>query len=390
MNRTEILSIAKKYGSPSFVFDLDILSDRMKEIKSIVGEDISLCYSIKANPFLVDAMTKLTDHLEVCSSGELNICIARNVDMKTIIFSGVNKTAADVKKAVECDLGIYTVESIQHLNLLNAEALLQGKVIPVLLRLTSGNQFGMDETVLAQVVKDRHQYAGVEIKGVHFFSGTQKKKTAENEKEMEYLLSFIENLEAETDFAFEKLEYGPGLPFPYFANEDFSDTLMPLKNVLPLLKKISAKYQLTIEMGRFYASPCGYYITSIVDVKNNKDVNYCIIDGGINHINYYGQTLAMKLPVITHYPEKQGEMKEWAICGSLCTAADLIVRKYPFTQLEIGDLLVFENIGAYSITEGIYLFLSRQMPRVILYSKDTGAVLVRDFYNSDKLNTIQE
>ena len=128
----------------------------------------------------------------------------------------------------------------------------------------------------------------------------------------------------------------------------------------------------------------------IVDVKTNKDINYCIIDGGINHVNYYGQTLAMKLPVISHYPEKSGEMKEWAICGSLCTAADLLVRKYPFTDLAIGDLLVFENIGAYSITEGIYLFLSRQMPRVILYSKDTGAVMVRDFYNSDILNTIRE
>ncbi|MBR5874587.1 MAG: alanine racemase [Oscillospiraceae bacterium] len=390
MNKTEILSIAEKYGSPSFVFDLDILSDRMKEIKSIVGDDIALCYSIKANPFLIDAMTKLTDHLEVCSPGELNICIARNVDMKSIIFSGVNKTAEDVKKAVECNLGIYTAESMQHLNLLNNEAVSQGKNIPVLLRLTSGNQFGMDETILTQVVKDREQYSGVTIKGIHFFSGTQKKKTAENEKEINYILAFMEKVEAEAGFVFEKLEYGPGLPFPYFANEDFSDTLSPLKRAMPALKKAADKYELTIEMGRFYASSCGYYLTSIVDIKTNKDVNYCIIDGGINHVNYYGQTLAMKLPIISHFPEKTGEMKEWAICGSLCTAADLLVRKYPFTDLAIGDLLVFENIGAYSITEGIYLFLSRRMPRVILYSKGTGAVLVRDFYNSDILNTIQE
>ena len=335
-------------------------------------------------------MTKLTDHLEVCSPGELNICIARNVDMKSIIFSGVNKTAADVKKAVECDLGTYTAESMQHLTLLNNEAIAQNKVIPVLLRLTSGNQFGMDEAVLTQVIRDRDMYTGVKIKGIHFFSGTQKKKTAENEKEIDYLLSFMENIKAETGFEFEKLEYGPGLPFPYFANEDFSDTLSPLKQALPALKKAAAKYELTIEMGRFYASSCGYYLTSIVDTKTNKDVNYCIIDGGINHINYYGQTLAMKLPIISHYPEKSGNMKDWAICGSLCTAADLVVRKYPFTELAIGDLLVFENIGAYSITEGIYLFLSRRMPRVILYSKEKGAVLVRDFYNSDLLNTIQE
>ena len=54
-----------------------------------------------------------------------------------------------------------------------------------------------------------------------------------------------------------------------------------------------------------------------------------------------------------------------------------------------GDLLVFENIGAYSVTEGIYLFLSRKMPRIVLYNGISDIRLARDFVDTSRLNTIQ-
>ena len=54
-----------------------------------------------------------------------------------------------------------------------------------------------------------------------------------------------------------------------------------------------------------------------------------------------------------------------------------------------GDLLVFDNIGAYSVTEGIYLFLSRKMPRIVLYNGISDIRLVRDFVDTSRLNTIQ-
>ena len=53
-------------------------------------------------------------------------------------------------------------------------------------------------------------------------------------------------------------------------------------------------------MGRFIAASCGVFVSSVVDLKTNKEQNYCIIDGGINHINYYGQTMAMKIPAYTY------------------------------------------------------------------------------------------
>ena len=71
-----------------------------------------------------------------------------------------------------------------------------------------------------------------------------------------------------------------------------------------LLESLNFKGKVVLEMGRFLAAACGYYVTSIVDMKVNKEQPYVIMDGGINHLNYYGQAMAMKQPYC-----RQGEKK---------------------------------------------------------------------------------
>ena len=65
----------------------------------------------------------------------------------------------------------------------------------------------------------------------------------------------------------------------------------------------------------------------------------------------------------------------------------ILLKKLPLTDARVGDYLVFHNIGAYSVTEGIYLFLSRKMPKIYLYSEDGGAVKLRDGLETWMLNT---
>lgn len=389
MTREILKEIATEYGSPTYVFDIDKLNQRVGEIKKIVGNKICLCYAIKANPFLTLEMSENVQRLEVCSPGELSICKRLKIPMDRVVFSGVNKTKDDVLEAVKNGVGIYTVESIKHLEIINEAALQENKILPVLLRLTSGNQFGMDEMAIEGIIQEKNSYRGVSVKGIHFFSGTQKKKSEEIKKELAYLDSFCDRVKIKHSFTIEKLEYGPGLKVPYFEQDNFFDTLLPLKEILQDLEYISTKYDLTIEMGRFFVAECGFYLSKIADIKENDGTTYCIIDGGINHISYYGQTLGMKLPKIKQLKKTDSTApRDFTICGSLCTTADVIVRKYPFTSLEIGDTIVFCNMGAYSITEGIYLLLSRKMPRVVLYQSKTGTILARDFIETHTFNSI--
>ena len=402
MTNQELQNIAKEYGTPAFLFDVEALKQRMTRVKEIVGEKVHLCYSIKANPFLISAMLDCVEKLEVCSPGELDICKMQKVPGERIIYSGVNKTRQNMDDAMEHESGVYTAESILQLELLNESAIAHGKVISVLLRLNAGSQFGMSKEDLCFAIANRTEYTGVKIVGIHYFVGTQRKKLAEQKKELEMLKKFFCELKEKYGYQVEKLEYGPGLPVPYFHTEDFSDTLAPLKEMAPVLQEMAELVHLTVEMGRFYVAQCGYYITKVMDQKSNKGTNYAIVDGGMNHLNYLGQMMGMKVPVIRHFSmgenceyktgisleETKSEEMNWSLIGSLCTTADVIVRQKSFTNLKLGDILVFGNTGAYSVTEGIYLFLSRTMPRVLLYHGEGKIQIARDFMETSAWNCV--
>ena len=384
--------IAEKFGTPCFVFDETALSARMKEAARIVGESVHLCYSIKANPFLIPAMHGLVETLEVCSPGELEICHQLGVNPDAVLFSGVNKTPWDVARAMDLGVTRFTCESFLHVKLINEAALERGKVYPVLLRLTAGSQFGMDMNDLLSIIDHRNELPGIRIEGIHYFSGTQRKKLDSQRKELAMLDDLISDLDIEHSFKVRRIEYGPGLYFPYFVREDHSDTLAPLRELAPDLRKLSKRCELTIEMGRFFASECGTYLTRVIDTKVNCGVNYAIVDGGIHHVNYLGGNMGMRTPLITHLhakPTKEMIPQDWMLCGSLCTTADVLVRKAEFTGLEQGDVLAFENIGAYSVTEGPALFLSRDMPKIVLHGED-GDRLARDTVHSWQLNTVTQ
>ncbi|MBR5301265.1 MAG: alanine racemase [Clostridia bacterium] len=389
MDKQKLASIAKEFGTPSFVFDESALACRMREIKRIVGDSVHLCYSIKANPFLIPAMQNLVELLEVCSPGELEICESLGVDAKTILFSGVNKTLADVEHAMDAGVIRFTAESPLHIRLLEQAAARRDAVYPVILRLTAGTQFGMDESDLLAAIENRAAYPHLRFEGIHYFSGTQRAKLDKDQrKELVMLGGFMDKLERDYGFVCEKIEYGPGLYFPYFTHEDHSDTLAPIRELAPDLKKLAERCELTIEMGRFFASECGTYLTEVIDTKVNNGCHFAILDGGMHHVNYLGGMMGMRVPVITHIegPQHQAETEaEWSLCGSLCTTADVLVRKIALSGLAQQDVLAFGNIGAYSVTEGPALFLSRNMPRIIL-ADDSGTRLVRDTIHSSAIN----
>ena len=126
----------------------------------------------------------------------------------------------------------------------------------------------------------------------------------------------------------------------------------------------------------------------------NHGLNYAIVDGGINHLNYYGQAMAMKRPHCTQTDNTgnirmEGDEEQWNLCGSLCTVSDVIVKLFPLKKPQISDMLIFERVGAYSVTEGIYLFLSRPMPRIYFWHKG-NLTLVREALHTDEFNSERE
>lgn len=389
MNSEALQDIAASFATPAFIFDADEFGRRAKNVKSAIG-GASLCYSIKANPFLLACLPEEIDRVEVCSPGELAICRRVGVDPSTVVYSGVNKGSEDIAEAIEYGAELLTAESLRQLGLINAAALAAGKTVRVALRLTSGNQFGMDSENLKRAVAEKGSYEGVDIVAIHYYSGTQKKKLAVVEKELAELEELADTLEERFGLSGISLEYGPGLPADYFGDDPEGRDMAVLAEAGAMIAAVAARRSVTVEFGRFLASPCGTYLTAAADIKNNNGENFVICDGGINHLKYYGQTMAMQTPPITLLGDHGEKTEDYTLCGSLCTTADILVRKVTLPALSVGDVLAFGRCGAYSVTEGIGLFLSRQLPRIVLHSERGGNRLLRDFYGTDILNSPAE
>ena len=372
--------------TPYYLFDLDLLKKQISKIKKEVKQ-AKLIYAMKANPLLVSEMKELVDAFEVCSPGEYRICQKQQISNDKIILSGVYKNYDDIEMIMKQNVQpIYTVESLQHLLILDTLSKKYQKEIKVLLRLTSGNQFGLDEADINKILAQKEHYSYLKWEGIQFYSGTQK-KPSKMIKELNKMKTFIETLVTSYDVSLNVLEFGPGLPIHYFQKQE-DDSLKTLNDNLETL---AFSGTIALEIGRYMVASCGRYVTKVVDTKENHHKNYAILDGGIHHVNYYGQFLGMKHPFITHLKTTENkEEKEWELCGSLCTVADVLVKDMSFNGLQQDDLLIFEQVGAYSITESIFLFLSRDMPQVLFNSKQNGIQLVRDTIQTDTINTVKE
>lgn len=385
-------------SSPAYLFDLDQFADRCAKAQELLGE-IPLTYSMKANPFLLNGLPDWVSHVEVCSPGELQICKYMKIAPERIIYSGVMKEQCDVEDAVSYGVDILTAESLLHARL-ESDAVVKFRKTPeekrkVLLRLTNGSQFGMSAADIESIIGHPEEYPGLAIYGIHYFSGTQK-KLRQVKKDVERITSLLADLKEKYGFEPQLVEYGPGASADYFEAPYDETELEQFGDVMEEIRTLAEQYPVGVEMGRFLASGCGQYVTRICDQKCNNDTNYLICDGGIHHLKYYGQNMAMQVPPIRVYAPDgrcKGAAEDpsegsvpYMICGSLCTMADILVREAELPETGIGEYLVFGRCGAYSVTEGSYLFLSRTLPRIYTVSEAEGLQLLREHIPAYELN----
>ncbi len=392
----KLAALAEQTGTPAYLFSERLFAERAALVKEAFGPDVDICFSIKANPFLLSFLPDVFSRVEVCSPGELRICRKLGVAPEKIIFSGVNKQPEDIEDAIDYGCGVLTAESIRHLEGIEACAGSHGKTVDVLLRLTGGSQFGMDESVLKDILKRRGEYPHVNMVGIHYFTGTQKRKAAKIAAELDAFEEALARLKEECGYEPAQIEYGTGLAVDYFDEDPEKAERTRLLQLADRIRTFgaAAERHLTVEMGRFFAAPCGFYLTRVVDVKHNMGVGYAVVDGGLHQMKYDGQLAGMQIPGLTHLrrdekgalevlsaPAAEGEEKaagQYTLCGSLCTTMDVLARGAYLPGLQEDDILIFHETGAYSVSEGMAAFLSRDLPSVWLLYADGRLVKVRE------------
>lgn len=376
----------KSIDSSFYVFDIQKLKSRIEYLKSKLPDNLSLCYAVKANTFVIKEIENDVDRLEVCSPGEASICESMNINKAKIVISGVYKNQSFIEKLIaDKDFnGIFTVESLSQYDMICKLTEKYERNVSVLLRLTNDSQFGIDESDVIKIINSRFLIRKIKIIGIQYFSGTQKTSVKKIRRELLYLDRFLIQLKNSYDYEAEELEYGTGFPVEYFGEEfNEEDYLNEITEILALMQ---SNPKITLEIGRSIVASCGKYYTHIVDIKHNKNQNYIITDGGMHQLVYFGQYMGIKKPDVSVVgKDKTDNEKIWTICGSLCSMNDIMVKQIKLPDVSFGDLLCFDNTGAYCMTEGISLFLSRDIPKIFLLKNDS-LLCVRESFETFKLN----
>ena len=334
--------------TPLYLFDQQVLNDRITRLRASLPSRIKLCYAMKANPFIVREASALADCVEACSPGEVLICANAGVPFEKIVLSGVWKDRRCLDDLFQADRipHRFTIESSQQLKDLVELANAYRRRVNVLFRLSSENQFGVDSATLKELIAGCKDDPFISIQGIQYYSGTQKTSLKKLDRELNKLHRIVAEVEAACSVKLNEIEYGPGLA--------------------TLLDGFPFEGDVVLELGRSIAADCGAYLTSVVDVKTTSGQNYAIVDGGMHQISYYGHSMAMKSPVFRKVGATAGAAQPWNICGALCTVNDILAKQAPIVDLSVGDVLAFSRAGAYCATEGRALFLSRDLPSVVV------------------------
>ena len=378
----------QKMDTAYYVFDVGVLKKRVAYLRSRLPQSVQLCYAVKANTFLIRDLIGEVERFEICSPGEAVICEKMKVPDRRMVISGVYKTPDVMRRMTESeDDRIFTVESAEQFELFLQLRKKRKKKIPLLLRMTNNSQFGMDPEEIKGIIKRREEYPELVIHGIQFFSGTQKNSVKKIKREISRLDLLLSELKELYGYEAQELEYGPGLPVAYFKEDEIDEELL-LTGLSEAVQGMVNTPRIVLELGRSIAAGCGSYYTHVVDKKTNGGQNYLLLDGGMHQLAYFGQHMAMKQPFLKLCGEKSDKQPEIAynLCGSLCSMNDILAKQVLLPATEIGDLICFENAGAYCVTEGIALFLSRELPAVFLKTEEGEYMCVREPVETAGLN----
>jgi len=380
---------------PAYVYDLDMLATHMAAIRAAVGNQVEVCYAIKANPdpALLRVIARHADGLEVSSSGELRHAMTAAPGAR-LAFGGPGKTSAEIAAAIRAGTFRFHVESPHELRLLGSAALAAGRTADILLRvnlpgrpdvtstadgaptgaaaLVMGGQaspFGMDPDLLehcAQWLAGGSQEARqLRLRGIHahLASGLQAPALLDSALRV---LAFARPWCAAHGVRHPEFNLGGGMSVDYRDPGTLFDWTAFGRGLAAAARPGET---VRIEPGRSVTAYCGWYITRVLDVKRSHGQAFAVVAGGTHHLRTpaakgHDQPFAV-LPVGAWphgWPRPAVAAEPVTIVGQLCTPKDVLARDVMVSQLRSADLVAFGLAGAYAWNISHHGFLMHPEP----------------------------
>ncbi len=358
----DLAKIATEYGTPCYVYSRATLERHWHAFDGVfAGHDHLICYAVKANSNLavLNLFARLGSGFDIVSVGELERVIAAGGDPGKVVFSGVAKTAAEMRRALEAGILCFNVESEAELDRLNVVAAEMGVQAPASLRvnpdvdaqthpyISTGlkeNKFGIDIAIAPAVAARASAMPNINLIGIDCHIGSQLTDVAPFTAAADRLLLLLEQLKA-GGVKIHHLDLGGGLGITY----DDEAPPEPANYAKALLDKLGGLgYKIILEPGRAIAGNAGVMLTQVEYLKSNEHKNFAIVDAGMNDLLRPSLYSAWQ-EIIPLQQQSAAEKKIYDIVGPVCETGDFIGKKRELS-IEPGDLLAVRSSGAYGFS----------------------------------------
>ena len=353
-----VADLAAQYGTPLYVYSRATLERHWHAFdRAVATHPHLICYAVKANSNLavLNVLARLGSGFDIVSGGELTRVITAGGDPAKVVFSGVGKTAAEMKLALELGIYCFNVESRAELELLNEVAGSLGKQAPVSLRINPDvdagthpyistglkeNKFGIAMDEAEEAFLQVQSLPHLVIKGADCHIGSQLTELRPFLDAMDRMLALIDRL-AEKGIVIEHLDVGGGLGVTY--GEETPP--QPDKYAAALLERLGERpLKLIFEPGRAIAANAGIFVTQVLFEKENAGKHFAIVDGAMNDL--IRPSLYSAWQQIIPVQPREGESREYDIVGPVCETGDFLGKSRALV-LQAKDLLAVRSSGAY-------------------------------------------
>jgi len=355
--------IAAAVGTPFYVYSTATLTRHYTLFKEALdGVDNLVCFAMKSNSnqAVIAHLASLGAGMDVVSGGEYARAIAAGVPGDRIVFSGVGKTADEMRMALSGGIRQFNVESEPEMVVLSGVAESMGKIAPITIRVNpdvdakthekiatgkSDNKFGIPISRARSVYAMAARLPGLEVVGIDVHIGSQLTDLAPFAAAYAKVAELTRQLRAD-GHTIRRLDLGGGLGIPY----ERSNIAPPLPIEYGDLIKRSVEgldVEVEIEPGRLISGNAGLLVAGVIYVKHGEGRDFLILDAAMNDLirpAMYGAWHDI-VPVIE--PDAGVAQAPYDIVGPVCESGDTFAKQRNMPPLAAGDLVAFRSAGAY-------------------------------------------
>lgn len=386
LDHIDFEAVAKQWKTPFYLYDLDLARAHLKALQKHLPPAVDVLYAVKANPNLA-VLAGFKGHvagLDLSSIGELALAEKVGYGAEVMSFAGPGKRDSELERAVQAGIHLLSVESPRELERLIAIAERAGKRQAITVRINPESienafmmkmggrpsQFGVAIEDVDPVIERAKAASAIDLRGIHIYAGTQCLDVDAAVKNIAQTLEIAAELAERHDLNPQVVNLGGGFGVPYFPGQEAMDVDALSRGVgstIAAFAESNLRYRnarFILELGRYLIGMFGVYVTRVLDVKETRGARFVIMDGGMHHCfaatGNFGQLVKKNYPVVNL--SRESEPSNCELVGPLCTPLDSMARKLPLGDVQVDDLICFNNCGAYAYTASPLLFLGHDTP----------------------------